>query len=415
MKTTRSTFKILFYLKRNILKKDGSVPVMCRVTVNGTISQFSCKFDVNPDLWDTKGGRVAGKSLTAKDINQRIDKIRVGINRHYQEIAEKDNYVTAEKIKNAYLGLGMKYETLLAVYRQHNEDFAKLVGKMRSKSTYQKYCAVYRHLEEFIKTRYRVKDISLKELKPAFIIDFEMFLRTHKDCCTNTIWTYMMPLRRMITIAINNGWLLRDPFVDYHIGPEETERGYLTKDEIRKLIDVNFTKHRRGKELTRDLYLFCIFTGLSYRDMKNLTAENLQTSFDGHLWIMTHRQKTGVQSNIRLMEIPRKILEKYDGTAGNGRLLPVPALSTLNTSIKRIAQICGIEKNLSWHISRHTMATEICLTNGMPIETLSKLLGHTNIKTTQIYAKITNEKVSRDMDALSGKLNDIDQFRDVKI
>ena len=404
----RSTFKVLFYLKKNAPKKNGFVPVMCRITVDGTICQFYSKVDIDPNMWDMKSNRAAGRSTVALEINRHLDKVRVGINNKYKEIAERDNYVTAEKVKNAFLGLEMRHETLLKVYAQHNEDFAKQVGKMRSRSTFHKYLTVYKHLEEFVKTRYRVSDIALKELTSAFITDFELFLRIDKNCSQNTVWIYMMPLRRMITIAQRNGWIILDPFASYEIGPENVDRGYLTKDEIRLLLDATFT--RKGRELIRDLYVFCCFTGLSFSDMKNLTKENIQTSFDGNLWIMTKRQKTGVESNIMLLDIPKRIIDKYDSMSEDGKLLPVPSYSHCRDTIKEIIRGCGIDKDLSWHASRHTMATEICLTNGMPIETLSKMLGHTNIRTTQIYAKITHEKESKDMAALAQRLQGIEQF-----
>lgn len=404
----RSTFKVLFYLKKNAPKKNGFTPVMCRITVDGTICQFYSKVDIDPALWDMRSNRVSGRSTVALEANRHLDKVRVGINNKYKEIAERDNYVTAEKVKNAFLGLEMRHETLLKVYAQHNEDFAKQVGKMRSQSTYEKYLVVYNHLAEFIKIRYRVSDIALKELTPAFITDFELFLRTDKNCSHNTVWIYMMPLRRMVTIAQRNGWIILDPFASYEIGPENVDRGYLTKNEIRLLLDATFK--RKGRELVRDLYVFCCFTGLSFSDMKNLTKENLQTSFDGNLWIMTRRQKTGVESNIMLLDIPKRIIDKYDGMSKDGKLLPVPSYTTCREAIKKIIKGCGIDKDLSWHASRHTMATEICLTNGMPIETLSKMLGHTNIRTTQIYAKITHEKESKDMAALAERLQSIEQF-----
>lgn len=268
-------------------------------------------------------------------------------------------------------------------------------------------------MEEFIKTCYHVSDVALKELTPAFITDFDIFLRTEKQCCNNTVWIYMMPLRRMITIAQNHGWIVRDPFVDYSISAESTDRDYLTKDEIRKLLDLKF--RRKSMELVRDLYVFCCFTGLSFTDMKNLTKDNLQTSFDEKLWIMTKRQKTGVESNIMLLDIPKQIIDKYDGMAKENFLLPVPHYITACKNIKKIIGLCDIEKEITWHTSRHTMATEICLTNGVPIETLSKMLGHTNIRTTQIYAKITHEKESRDMAALSDKLSKIEQFNGITI
>ncbi|MBO5467970.1 MAG: site-specific integrase, partial [Prevotella sp.] len=392
----RSTFRILFYLKRNAPKSNGLVPVMCRITVNGKISQFSCKLDVDEKHWDVKTGRMTGRSVVALEANRMLDKIRVGINKAYQDICDKDNYVTAEKVRNAFLGMGMNHETLLAVFRQHNEDYAKQVGKIKSQRSYWKYCTVYNHLSEFIRQRYKVSDIALKELAPAFITDFELFLRTEKNHCTNTIWSYMMPFKRIIYMSINNGWLQRDPFYAYSITKEETKRGFLSKEEIKMLIEGSFKK--KSYELIRDLFIFCCFTGLSWTDMANLTKENLQTSFDGHLWIKTNRQKTGTETNLRLLEVPLRIIKKYEGCSEDGKLLPVPCYPNCKNGIKVIAKKCGIEKNVTWHMSRHSFATTVCLSNDMPIETLSKMLGHRSIRTTQIYAKITAEKVSNDME-----------------
>ena len=405
---SRATFKILFYLKRNAPKKNGLIPVMCRITVNGKIAQFSCKLDVEEKMWSVETGRLTGRSNVALEGNRMLDKIRVGVNKAYQDVFDRDTYVTAEKVRNEYLGMGMNHKTLLAVFRQHNEDYAKLVGKMKSQRSYWKYCVVYKHLSEFIKTRYKVEDIALKELAPAFITDFELFLRVEKGHCTNTVWSYMMPFRSIIFTAINNGWLQRDPFYAYHITKEETKRGYLTKEEITQMINGTFKKKRF--ELIRDLFIFCTFTGLSWRDMANLTEENLQISFDGHLWIKTSRQKTGVETNIRLLDVAKHIIDKYKGASKDGKLLPVPCYNICKYGIKQVARQCGINKNVTWHTSRHSYATTICLSNGVPIETLSKLMGHTSIRSTQIYAKITAEKMSQDMELLSQKLAPMEQF-----
>ena len=395
-------------MKRNAPKSNGLVPVMCRITVNGKISQFSCKLDVDEKHWDVKTGRMTGRSVVALEANRMLDKIRVGINKAYQDICDKDNYVTAEKVRNAFLGMGMNHETLLAVFRQHNEDYAKQVGKIKSQRSYWKYCTVYNHLSEFIRQRYKVSDIALKELAPAFITDFELFLRTEKNHCTNTIWSYMMPFKRIIYMSINNGWLQRDPFYAYSITKEETKRGFLSKEEIKMLIEGSFKK--KSYELIRDLFIFCCFTGLSWTDMANLTKENLQISFDGHLWIKTNRQKTGTETNLRLLEVPLRIIKKYEGCSEDGKLLPVPCYPNCKNGIKVIAKKCGIEKNVTWHMSRHSFATTVCLSNDMPIETLSKMLGHRSIRTTQIYAKITAEKVSNDMEKLSQALAPMENF-----
>lgn len=405
----KSTFSTIFYLKRQAARKDGTVPVMGRITVDGTQTQFSCKITIDPKVWDTKSGRATGRSAAAIETNRMLDNMRVSINKHYREIMDRDNYVTAEKVKNAFLGLEHRCRTLLQVFKQHNEDYEKMYeAGMKAKATLLKYQCVYRHLEEFIYQRYHVRDIALKELTPAFISDFDIFLRTEKNCCTNTVWLYLCPLRTMVSIAISNEWLSRDPFRDYEVKKEQTIRYFLTKDEIRLLMDGKLKNAKQ--ELYRDLFVFCIFTGLSFSDMRNLSEENIRTYFDEHLWISINRQKTGVQSNIRLLDIPKKILEKYRGLREDGKIFSVPHYMTCLYGIRAVAKRCGITKHLTWHMSRHTMATEICLTNGVPIETVSSILGHKNITTTQIYAKITKEKLNQDMENLSTRLGNIEEY-----
>ena len=393
----KSTFSTIFYLKRQVVKKDGTVPVMGRITVDGTQTQFSCKLSVDPKLWDTKGGRVTGRSTAALETNRLLDKMRVRINGHYQEIMERDNFVTAEKVKNAFLGLEHRCHTLMQVE-----------AGMKAKGTLQKYLTVYKHLQEFLTVRYHVKDIALKELTPAFISDFEMFLRTDKYCCTNTVWLYVCPLRTMVFIAINNEWLTRDPFREYEIKKEETTRTFLTKEEIRLLMEGKLKNAKQ--ELYRDLYLFCAFTGLSFSDMRNLREENIRTYFDNHEWININRQKTGVESNIRLLDIAKRIIDKYRGLCEDGRIFPVPHYMTCLYGIRSVAKRCGITKHITWHQSRHTAATTVFLSNGVPIETVSSMLGHKSIKTTQIYAKITKEKLNQDMENLVARLDKIEEF-----
>ena len=410
----KSTFSTIFYCKKQVVKNDGTSPIMGRITIDGTQTQFSCKLTINPKIWDAKTGRATGRSTMALETNRMLDKIRVKINGHYQEIMDRDNYVTAEKVKNAFLGLEHRQYTLLKVFERYNEDYEKLYeAGMKSKSSLSKYQTVYKHLKEFIYQRYHLSDIALKELTPAFITDFDMFLRVDKHCCNNTVWIYTCPLRTMVSIAINNGWLVRDPFCDYEIQKEDTERGWLTREEINLLMNGKLKNAKQ--ELVRDLFLFCCFTGLSFTDMRNLSTENLRTYFDDHLWIYMHRQKTGVQSNIRLLDIPLQIIEKSKGLGKGDKVFPVPAYMTCLYGINAVAKRCGITKRLTWHLARHTMATEICLTNNVPIETVSSILGHKNIKTTQIYAKITKEKLNKDMENLSAHLENIQEYSNITI
>lgn len=403
----RSTFKILMYLKKGSEKPNGNVPLMCRLTVDGEIKQFSCKMDVPPRLWDVKAGRASGKSIEAQKINRAVDKIRVDVNRRYQEMMQTDGYVTAAKLKDAYLGIGIKQETLLKLFEQHNDEFLKKVGHSRAQGTYTRYRTVCKHIREFLPHTYNRKDIPLKELNLTFINDFEYYLRTVKSCRTNTVWGYMIVLKHIISIARNSGVLPFNPFAGYINSPENVDRGYLSKEELQSLMDTPMKN--KTYELVRDLFLFSTFTGLAYSDVKNLTVDNLQTFFDGNLWIIARRKKTNTESNIRLLEVPKHIIEKYKGMTGDNRVFPVPSNSSCNEKLKKIGTQCGIKTRLTFHVARHSAATTILLSNGIPIETVSRILGHTNIKTTQIYAKITNQKISQDLEALSHKIGDLEK------
>lgn len=240
------------------------------------------------------------------------------------------------------------------------------------------------HVANYIKQEYNREDIYLKELNLAFINGFEHYLRTERNCSTNTIWNYMIGVKHIVSIARNAGQLAINPFAGYLISPEQKDRGFLTKEELQLLINAKMKNAQY--ELVRDLFVFSSFCGLSYSDVKNLTKSNLQTSFDGHLWIITRRQKTNTDSSIRLLEVPKRIIEKYKGYSRDNRIFPVPSNSSCNAILKKIAKQCGINKRLTYHVSRHTFSTTVTLSQGVPIETVSRMLGHTNIKTTQIYA-----------------------------
>ena len=403
----RSTFKVLFYVKKGSEKPNGNLPLMCRITVDGEIKQFSCKMDVPPRLWDVKNSRASGKSVEAQRINLAVDKIRVEVNRRYQELMQTDGYVTAAKLKDAYLGIGVKQETLLKLFEQHNAEFAKKVGHSRAQGTFRCYQTVCSHIREFLPHTYKREDIPLKELNLTFINDFEYFLRTEKKCRTNTVWGYMIVLKHIVSIARNDGRLPFNPFAGYINSPESVNRGYLTQKEIQTLMDalMKNTYH----ELVRDLFVFSVFTGLAYSDVKNLTADRLQTFFDGNLWIITRRKKTNTESNIRLLDVPKRIIEKYRGLTKDGCVFPVPSNGSYNKILKEIGKQCGFKVRLTYHVARHTNATTVLLSHGVPIETVSRLLGHTNIKTTPIYAKITVQKISQDMETLSYKLEEMEK------
>lgn len=406
----RSTFSVIFYLKKDKVKKDGTSPIMGRITVDGTQAQFSCKLSIEPNLWGVKGGRAIGKSVTARETNRMLDKFRAAITRHYQEIMERDSFVTAEKVRNAFLGLEYRRQTLIKAYDLFLEDYAKKIDcGMKAKSTLYKYNAVYDHLKDFLQSHYHVRDIALKEILPTLITDFEAYLRADCRLSPNTVWLYTFPVRMLLHKAVENGWLMRYPFAGYEIHKEETEKGFLTKEELGLLI--NAPKMNFKRTFIRDLFLFCAFTGLAYIDLKNLREENIVSNpLDGSVWIHTYRQKTGVETNVRLLDIPLQIMKKYKGLCDDGRVFPVPSYNSCKMILRTVMKKCCIHKHITWHMARHTMATVVCLSNGMPIESVSSVLGHKCISSTQIYAKITNEKLNKEMNVLSEKLADIGEF-----
>ena len=328
--------------------------------------------------------------FVAQELINKVKSKCCGIKDH--EIENTEAFVTAEKIRNAFLGITTRQRTLLELFKQHNEDIQKLVGISKTPATIAKYDRTYRRLIDFMKYKYNISDISLKEINHMFITDFETYLRSESGCNENTTAKFMQFFRRIIIIAKNNGWIFADPFANYTIRLKRVDRGYLTEKEVEKIIKKKFATDRLNN--VRDIFIFSCFTGLAYIDVKNLTEDNLRTGFDGKLWIMTHRQKTDTNVNVPLLDIPLKILAKYKNNLPNKVLLPVLSNQKMNSYLKEIGDLCGIDKNLTFHLARHTFATTITLAKGVPIETVSKMLGHTNIQTTQIYARITNSKIS---------------------
>lgn len=402
--TKRSTFKLLFYLKKNEPKKNGTVAIMGRITIDGKPASFSTKLEIRADNWDLKHGRVSGKSTQAISTNKKLDDVRLRIDKHYEELLKYDGFATSQKLKLAFLGVGVMEDAILKVFQAHNDDFAKMVAKKeRSQSTYDKYKVVYNHLSEFIQLRYLRTDMAFKELTSDFIREFDFYLRIDKECTHNTVWVYTMPVLRMVELAIKKGMIRNNPFEDYEITMKEADRGFLLKDAVEKIMLCNLPKQRY--ELVRDIFIFSCFTGLSYADIKKLKRSNIQNFFDGHQWIISRRKKTDVSSNVRLLEIPKKIIEKYLGTTRDEFVFPVPSNATCNIHVIKIMEAAEVitEQKVTFHTARHTFATMI-LTAGASLESVQKMMGHTNITTTQIYAKILNEKVGKDMDIVAQNL-----------
>lgn len=390
----RSTFKVLFFLKRDKRKKDGSVPVYCRITIDGKEARFGMKKDIDPKLWNVKEGKATGKSTKSSEVNALLEKTKAGIHKIYRDVQERENAVSAEKVKNIFLGIDSKQHMLLKAFDGHIEELFNLIGKKIVKATYLRYCYLKIRLSEFLSEKYHLPDIPLREINYQFIRDFEIYLLTVRGNKQSTIAQSLILLKLIMELAYKNEWISRNPFVNYKIEDEKSERGYLTQKEVEILMNWKLDKKL---ERTRDVFIFCCFTGLSHIDVFKLTKEKIQLSNDGQQWIMGKRKKTDIEYFIPMMEIPKKILDKYKNqTFKDEKLLPVKTSITVNRHLKEIAKICGIKKHLTFHLSRHTFAT-LVMSKGVSLESVSKMLGHKNIQTTQIYAKMTPEKVGRDM------------------
>ena len=397
-------------------KLDGK-PVMVLAVKGENPNSCTYSFLSMAALVDTYKAKAVGKdaSTTVTIAGYEVDvKVNVSAAAGNALVLKDDGlYVDiggkADKVKNAFLGLEYRCHTLMKVYSQSRDEMEKQYkAGMKSLSTYTKYRIGCAYVGEFLQTHYHVKDIALKELSLPFITDYETFLRTDKHLKINSAMVFVRNLRAMVFRAIDNEWLVKDPFRRYEYKEEETTREFLSKEEIHLLMETPIT--RKKMSMVRDLFLFCCFTGLAFIDLYNLKEENIKEFFDEGEWIVIHRQKTGTEANIKLLDYPKQIMEKYRGLCEDGRVFPVPNYQSCMDSLKRLGKKCGITKPLSWHVSRHSFATSVCLSNGVPIETVSSMLGHKDIKTTQVYAKITKEKLSKDVEKLSQQINNIEEF-----
>lgn len=395
--------KVTFYLKKNETRTDGTVPVLGRIRIGTSMVQFSAKVYIREKLWDVKSGRAKGKSKAALNANAELDKLCVAIHSAYKDLQLKSDNVLAVDVKNAFQGIASEQDTLVKHYEYLNEKFYKKVGINRSIDTYKRYCVALNHLKNFLQKKYKVRDMSFQSLNPTFVKAFDLYLRADLKMTCNTIVNIMARLHLVIKSAIDNGLIKQDLFMDYKYLTEPLVAKCLSEKEFNLILKTPLPKDNMN--LVRDVFVFSCYTGLSYIDLCNLTPDNLKTGFDGKLWIMTKREKTGVDSNIPLLEIPRQILAKYEGHIKNGKLLPVISNQKMNDYLEEIGILCEINKHITFHLAHHTFATEICITQGVPIESVSKMLGHTNIKTTQIYARVVDRKVSHDMAVLERKIN----------
>ena len=398
----RATFSVLFYANKSKVK-DGIVPVMGRITINGTQSQFSCKRSIPLSLWDAKGNCAKGRTREALDLNRDLDNIKAQIIKHYQHLSDREAFVTAEMVRNSYQGFGSEYETLLRAFDKDCESLKRRVGKDRALGTYKLQVRSRNYVADFLQMNFRRTDISMQELTPDFIKEFAVYLANDRHLAKSTIWLSCMHLKGVVGRAHDNGKIQRNVFAQFHISPKCKERIFLTEEELKTVMAHEFEDSNLA--FVRDLFVFMNFTALSFVDLKELTTDNI-VEVNGEKWIVGKRHKTGVPYQVKLLEVPLQIIGRYRDFPKEN---PKSVFGEVNywsvcKKLKPVMKECGIDKPISAHCARHGFAT-MALTNGMPIESVSRVLGHTNIVTTQIYARITTQKLDNDLTMLAGKLN----------
>ena len=392
--------KVAFYLKRNESDSEGRCLIMGRLTVGGSECVFSAKMLAPRSLWVS--GRMKGKSAEAVEINRWLDELRASALAIYREQSAIRDRITAEEVKCLLLGMAYGQETLLNYFRSYIEHFEKRVGVNRTIKSARSYCCTCEHIKRFLSERLRLSDVPVSALDRSFVDKFDLYLRTERRLAPNTIVLYMSRLHTVINKAITAGIITADPFAGYEPPRPERRRRYLTREELQRLMTTPLSVPRLY--LVRDLFLFSCYTGISYGDMCRLTAANLEMADDETTWIKAAREKTNVEFEIQLLDLPLHIIDKYRDTAPDGKLLPMYGNLELNRGLKLLAAACGIDRKLTFHMARHTYATEITLSHGVPMETVSRMLGHSRVDTTQIYAQVTDNKIDIDTQSLDERI-----------
>ena len=402
-KCMRQFFNVTFYVRTNYQNKQGQSSIMTRISLNGKyLSVGATGVNVEVGKWNKENGRVKGYSQQAKQINARLNEISTILSNIFSQ-HEKDEHLSLDMIKSIYLGKSRDLTSFLEYFDKFLDDLKVQIGKGKTRATYQKYLVTRNHFADFLVENRGRKDIAPGELDQMMINDFDIYLRTKLSMRQNSASKTVRFLKTVVLWMIRCGAIERDPFTNYRFQWKQASRDFLSEEELTSIMEKKLVTPRL--EAVRDIFIFSCFTGLAYIDIANLRESDIVT-MNGERWIVTSRHKTGIPCNIPLLKVPQRILKKYEGKDKKGRLLPILSNQKMNAHLKEIADVCGIEKNLTCHVARHTFAT-LMLSLGVSMESVSRMLGHTNIKTTQIYARITNQKVSKDMKAISNHIHDI--------
>ncbi|MGB4774551.1 MAG: site-specific integrase, partial [Daejeonella sp.] len=402
--TMQSNLNFLFYLKKPKGYVSGTVPIYLRLTVNGQRAEMSISRECQPERWNSDAGLARGTTEEVKALNAYISILQGKIHQYHNQLLATGEPITAETLKNKVAGKSERARSLVKIFEDHNRKIEALLNEEFAPGTLERYKTSLKHTVDFLKWKHNVSDIDIRKIDHAFVTDYEFYLRSVRKCNNNTAVKYIKNFGKIVRICIANGWLDKNPFANYKSKVKEVERAFLVEEEMQALASKEFVTERLNQ--VRDIFLFSCFTGLAYIDVKKLTKNNITIGIDGEKWIYTNRQKTDTRSNIPLLPMAEEIIAKYKEhpqCLNEGKLLPVLSNQKMNAYLKEMADVCGINKELTFHIARHTFATTVTLTNGVPIESVSKMLGHKNLRTTQHYAKILDRKISDDMRALRKK------------
>lgn len=396
---------VLFYPKKSDSDTDGKVTVYARITVNGKRSELSLGRRVEEKKWDSHSGRLRGTSIEVSNFNRFLDNVKNRFFDIYDTLLKEKKDISATIIKNTYIGKEGKEYMVLEIFQEHNDEIESLLGKGFTKGTLQRYKAAFKHVSTYILQNYHRNDIPVRRVDHKFITGLEFFLKSKRNCEHNTAIKYVVNFKKIVRIAYANEWITKDPFFHWKATWKTKEKQYLTQTELDALRDKKSFLPRL--DLVKDIFVFCCYTGLAYADVKQLKSKHIVIGINGDRWIKMPRKKTKAISSIPLLPPAEEIILKYSEHPyvldGKG-VLPVLTNQKSNAYLKEIADVCGITKNLTTHLARHTFATTVTLSNGVSIATVSKMLGHRSLKTTQIYAKVLDGKIADEMERLKEKI-----------
>ncbi len=399
---------ILFCPKKLKSDTDGKAMIYARITINGKRSEFSLGRRVEEHRWDSRGGKLRGTTLEVSNFNRFLDNVKNRLYDIYDALLKDKEDISATIIKNIYLGKAGKEYMVLEIFQEHNNEIESLLGKGFTKGTLQRYKAAYKHVSAYIQTNYHRNDIPVRRVDHKFITGLEFFLKSQRNCEHNTAIKYVVNFKKIMRIALANEWITKDPFFHWKASWKTKEKQYLTQAELDTLREKKSFLPRL--DLVRDIFVFCCYTGLAYADVQQLKQEYIIIGVNGDRWIKMPRKKTKAISSIPLLPPAEEIILKYREHPyvldGKG-VLPVLTNQKSNAYLKEIADVCGINKHLTTHLARHTFATTVTLANGVSISTVSKMLGHRSLKTTQIYAKVLDSKIADEMGRLKEKISGI--------